>query len=93
MIIDVSCINFAAILCFPTLHVLVSCIGIGILNIECAVLPPASNSKAIPEDATATDIFILERIRAKIVLYKMFFQSHLAHQQKMSFVLKIHGLH
>lgn len=54
MIIDVSCINFAALLCFTTLQVLVSCIGI--LNIECAVLPPASNSAAIPEDATATDI-------------------------------------
>lgn len=49
MIIDVSCINFAALLCFTTFQVLVSCIGIGILNIECAVLPPASNSAAIPE--------------------------------------------
>lgn len=58
MIIDASCINFAALVCFPILHVLISCIGIGILNIECAVLPPASNSAAIPEDATAMAIVL-----------------------------------
>ena len=38
-------------------YIELSCIGIGILNLECAVLPPANNSVAIPDDATANAIF------------------------------------
>lgn len=93
MIIDVSCINFAALLCFPTLQVLVSCIGIGILNIECAVLPPASNSAAIPEDATATDIFFESEYVLKVCYTKCFSRATWPINKKMSFVLKIHELH
>lgn len=61
-------INSAKELCIDILHVLVSSIGIGILNHECAVLPPSKSSAAIPDDATAKAILPIDRIFAKIVL-------------------------
>lgn len=59
-------INSAKELCIDILHVLVS--SIGILNRECAVLPPSNSSAAIPDDATAKAILPIDRIFAKIVL-------------------------
>lgn len=61
-------INSAKELCIDILHVLVSSIGIGILNRECAVLPPSNSSAAIPDDATAKAILPIDRIFAEIVL-------------------------
>ena len=40
----------------------------GILNHECAVLPPSRRSAAIPDDATHKAIFSCERTAAAIVL-------------------------
>lgn len=59
-------INSAKELCIDILHVLVS--SIGILNRECAVLPPSNSYAAIPDDATAKAILPIDRIFAKIVL-------------------------
>ena len=57
MVSDVFHINFARSDCRDMLHTDDSFVGIRILNLECAVLPPSKSSAAIPEDATAKAIF------------------------------------
>src|SRR2546421_11741519 len=52
------------------LHVEVSLISNGILNLECAVLPPSNNNAAIPDDATAKAISPSFLTLAKSVLKK-----------------------
>lgn len=52
------------------LHMLVSLISIGILNLECAVRPRGSNKEATPDDATAKTIFFLDRILDIIVFHR-----------------------
>ena len=43
------------------LHVDLSSMMMGILNRECAVVPPSNKAAAIPDEATATAIAIWER--------------------------------
>ncbi|KAG4946784.1 hypothetical protein JHK87_042791 [Glycine soja] len=44
--------------CFCILHVESSKIGIGILNLECAVLPLGNNKEVMPLEATIITIFL-----------------------------------
>jgi hypothetical protein len=43
--------------------------GIGILNLECAVLPPGSNNEAIPLEAAVRTIFHFDLNAAKRVFH------------------------
>ncbi|XP_026447008.1 uncharacterized protein LOC113347541 [Papaver somniferum] len=54
-------------------HTMSSFISIGILNVECAVLPPTKINEAIPDDATVSITSPLNRQLAAIVLYTNFF--------------------
>jgi len=54
---EVTCKSSASIVPLFTLHVLVSVISKGILNLECAVRPFGSSRDATPDDATASTIF------------------------------------
>jgi hypothetical protein len=48
-------------------------IGIGILNLECAVLPPGSSSEAIPLDAAVRTIFLFDLKAADSVFHMKVF--------------------
>jgi hypothetical protein len=63
-------IKCASLLPREILHVEVSFNLIGILNRECAVLPPSIKSAAIPEEATGNAISPHNLTFASIVLYK-----------------------
>ena len=52
---------------FRTLQTVVASISMGILNRECAVLPPSSRVAAIPEEATARAIFPVDLTLARTV--------------------------
>jgi len=46
---------------------------IGILSLECAVLPPGNNSAAIPDDATASAILFFDLIKFNNCVFKKLF--------------------
>jgi len=64
----VSQISSASGLCAGILQVESMSISIGILNLECAVVPPSSNVAAIPDDATESAIRPSDRTFAKVKL-------------------------
>jgi hypothetical protein len=62
--------NSAVSLCFVKLHMLLSPILIGILNLERAVRPPGNIDAAIPDVAVAMAINPLDRTLARRALYR-----------------------
>ncbi|PKB99246.1 hypothetical protein RhiirA5_300345, partial [Rhizophagus irregularis] len=73
MINFVILINLANSDCLLIFNVEFSNNLIGILNLECAVLPPFSNNAAIPDEATAIAILDSDLTLAKIILNKKVF--------------------
>jgi len=51
------------------LHIECSSVGTGILNLECAVLPPGNSREAIPLEATVSTILPSERTAAESVFH------------------------
>jgi hypothetical protein len=80
--------NYAVPLCFVKLHMLLSPILIGILNLECAVCPPSNIDAAIPDVAVAMAINPLDRSKEHLVQERLARASRTIHKKNLALVKK-----